>query len=287
MRFRFFVDTGEESVAKSFEQGCLACGHELQVAPARVDAVFDGDFDVGIFIGVKSAAIKHALDYIGRQWLYLDIPYSRERNGSWYKVSPCAHQPTYLFDHIKSPATRRMETTDWTINCREHHGDSILIIGASPGYHMFKGLKDCTSWVTDVVDEIRKYSSDPIIYRCKPTWTDMCHIDGTEFSNCSSIADDYSRARVVVLYGSGAAFECLREGIPCIVLGDGVTRPISSVSLRDINRPRKAGIRERFDILNKVAYFQWSLLEISNGTALPYIVYQLDVAKKIRSRLVA
>jgi hypothetical protein len=75
----------------------------------------------------------------------------------------------------------------------------------------------------------------------------------------------------MVTHGSNACFEAVCEGVPCIVLGNGVAKPISSTQLEDVDNPRLASDSEREAWLNGLSYWQWSRDEMESGECWDYV----------------
>ena len=74
-------------------------------------------------------------------------------------------------------------------------------------------------------------------------------------------------AWATVTHGSNFCFESVTSGVPCIILGDGVARPISSTRLSQIETPRLATDVERRKWLCGLSYCQWTLPEFASGQA--------------------
>ena len=75
----------------------------------------------------------------------------------------------------------------------------------------------------------------------------------------------------MVTFGSNACFDAVLQGIPSVVIGNGVAKPISSVSIGAIESPYLAKDGERAQWLHRLAYCQWSMAEMASGEAWPHI----------------
>jgi hypothetical protein len=133
----------------------------------------------------------------------------------------------------------------------------------------------------DLVGQIRRFTDRPIVYRPKPSWGGAEPIPGTKFSwsrakNFITIYDDLKGAHCLVTHGSNACFEALQAGVPSIVTGDAALRPIFSTDIAEIENPRRASMPERRQIVDNLAYCQWSLGEIAQGDAWKFLRRQLD-----------
>ncbi len=133
-------------------------------------------------------------------------------------------------------------------------------------------MKDPTAYARGIVRELRQSTERPLVYRPKPSWSDAVPIIKTTYSGPEEhIGRALTGAWVTVTHGSNACFESVLAGIPCIILGDAVAKPISSTSLGDIENPRLASDAERLAWANNLAYFQWTAAEFLSGQAWEFI----------------
>lgn len=282
LKFRFFAaDKAEEQeLGAAFAGGFKVVNYGFELASNRVEDA-DGDYDIGIFVGVKSADLRFALDYLGKPWIYCDFPYERSLIGSWYKVSVGGHQPTDLLSSANYPDDR-LKAMPWRLVENAPRGDAVLIVGASTKYHRFAGLPAPDDWALDLIARLQTLTRSPIIYRQKAQNTDLDALPGAEFSRGkTSIFDDLKRSRVVIITGSNVAFDAMTVNVPAIILGDAISRDISSTRLEEVERPRRATIEEKRKIFRNLAYCQWSLAQIRCGLAIHHIVEQIRVAKQM------
>jgi hypothetical protein len=121
------------------------------------------------------------------------------------------------------------------------------------------------------VKEIEGRTKRPIIYRPKRSWKDAVPITGSKMDKDSDLNEQLARAHCLVTHGSNACFEAMLAGVPSIILGDAVAKPISSTSVMEIEKPRLATDKERESVLAFLAYQQWTLLELMEGGAWPHI----------------
>jgi hypothetical protein len=92
-------------------------------------------------------------------------------------------------------------------------------------------------------------------------------------------------AHALITYGSNACFEAMLAGVPSIVIGDAVMRPVSSTSLAEIERPRFASEDDRLSLLSALAYCQFRLHEIAIGAGINELKSQLrEVISNISRR---
>jgi hypothetical protein len=261
----------ERILADAFRDGAVQHGDTVTIRPLTVPVEVDPSADVACMVGVKSRELFQAHWDKGVHIVYLDKGYSRHKQdgplGIWeyWRVAVDAHQPTRFLARMKKDSSR-WDKLGLEIAPTREEGEHILLAGSSGKYHAFYGLIKPTEYALKVVKRIRKNTDMPIIYRPKPSWRDAVPIDDTEYSPASEpIARPLKRAHVLVTHGSNACFEALLAGVPTIVLGDGVTKPISSIDLADIREPKIASDEERHQLACNLAWFQWTRSEMASG----------------------
>lgn len=265
----------ERLLADAVLQGAAKHGHETaEFALGETPA--PGEHDVVCMVGVKSRELFRAHQRAGTHILYADKGYCRGkgpgpvRGWEYWRVSIDSHHPTARLNReLPDYRWKRLglEILPWRTT-----GDHILLAGSSAKYHDFYGLKNPTTFARDVVREIRGITDRPIVYRPKPSWSEAVEIKKTSFSGGDqSIRDALTDAWAVVTHGSNACFEAVIYGIPCIILGEGVAKPLSSTSIGDIERPRLASDDERARWANALSFFQYTAAEFASGEAWDFL----------------
>jgi hypothetical protein len=281
MRVRFWhSDKGRETIlAEAFKTGVEMDGRDT-CDLRRLGEPFTPDCDIAVMCGVKSRDLWREHSRAAIQCIYIDKGYSRHsrpgdsREWEYWRVSVNAHQPTDKF-RPDYPTDRR-ERFEWKPQPWRASGKHILIAGSSAKYHAFYDLKEPTDWTRKLVKHIRGMTQREIVYRPKPSWKDAVPIEGTRFSGGSeSITEALKDCHVLLTHGSNACFEAMLAGVPTIVLGNAVAKPISSTSVTDIEKPRMAVMKEREALLAFLSYQQWTLLEFHDGLAWPIIRRQI------------
>lgn len=267
MRVAFFASekAREQSLGRAFCDGLAAHGDRGRVVP---NDTLVADADVAVMVGVKSARIWRANRDAGRTCVMLDKGYVRDRlPGSpvwkYWRVSVNAHHPTGTLMDVARPHDRLdalgLEMKPWS------EGGHVVIAGSSAKYHAFHGLPHPTTYARRIVAEL---AGREIVYRPKPSWREAVPIRGARYSTRpEGLEDALAGAGALVTHGSNACFEAVLAGVPCIVLGDAVARPISSTSLDDIEAPCLATDDERRQWLANLAYAQWTMAEFASGEA--------------------
>ena len=271
MRLGFYAT--DKSSDSALIAALLCAGFDVDIIEDRSSMPLA---DVYCFVGVKRADLARRLTAAGKLWLYWDKAYNR-RWPEWWRVTLCAQQPTrYLMD-IKQSGNRAA-AQGWirARHPRRADGGHIVLAGSSAKYHDFVNhdYRDPTEYATCLVYEIQARSSRRIVYRPKPSWKAAVPVDGAEYSARHTTGDIHQSligAHVLITHGSSTCFDALLAGVPSIILGDGALKSISSVSLDDIENPRRASDDECWQLLANLAYCQWSLNEIAAGLANDYL----------------
>ncbi|MHB1086130.1 MAG: hypothetical protein ACYCZ0_00085 [Minisyncoccota bacterium] len=260
-------------MADAFIHGVQAHGDEGVIWMLNGEPQVAADCEVACMVGVKSRELFRANWRAGVHTVLLDKGYNRGkasgpvRGWEYWRVAVDAHHPTAHLMSVNHPSDRA-EKLEIDLQPWREAGDHILIAGSSAKYHAFYGLKEPTTFVKDVVRELRAITDRPIVYRPKPSWRDAVQLRKARYSGASeSIADVLANAWATVTHGSNACFESVVAGVPCIILGEGVAKPLSSTSVQDINAPRLASEADRLQWINNLSYRQWTQAEMYSGEA--------------------
>lgn len=284
MRICFYASdkAREQLLADAFLMGARAHGHTTEVRALGEDVSVEG-FEVAVFVGVKSRALVRRIGQTGAHYCYLDKGYSRHKSrgprAGWeyWRVAIDAHHPTSRLAAQRSPDDR-LKAIGWEMKPwrKATTNGSIVIAGSSLKYHDFYDLPHPTVWAKDRVREIALLTQRPMVYRPKPSWRDATPILKTRFSALpETLTTVLDTAHVLVTHGSNSCFEAIMEGVPCIVLGDGVAKPLSSTDISRIETPHIASDEERRQWAANLAWWQWTEGEFASGVAWEFIGRQL------------
>lgn len=265
----------EEALAAAFLSGAARHGCETAAIPLG-DESEAMRFDVLAMVGVKSRERFHDYRAAGKHVVLLDKGYSRHhrpgaRTWEFWRLAIDAHQPTAAVATLDCP-TDRLEAVGWEPKPWRTQGSHVVLAGSSEKYHAFHGIDHPTRFARKVVTGLRKSTERAITYRPKPSWHDAVPIRKAHFSQSpETLAFLLESAWALVTHGSNACFDALMAGVPSIVLGDAVARPISSTSLDDIESPRLATDAEKRRWLANLAYWQWTEDEYRSGEAWAFL----------------
>jgi hypothetical protein len=294
MKFAFYISTGksrEAPLRDAWVAGCKVTGDELVVLPNSVAEPVPAD--VAVMVGLKSIDFRFKCQALGQRVLTFDKGYDRKED--WWRVSIDTHQPTPYLMTLKRPDDR-MRAAGWSLMpWRVSNPDSpVIIAGGGRKYYDAHDLAEPVAYIGSIVEAIRAAGCRrKIWYRPKPSMADVIPVRDTVLSRHKSIyqilgghaAGSGDGAHALITYGSNACFEAMLAGVPSIVIGDAVMRPVSSTSLAEIERPRFASEDDRLSLLSTLAYCQFRLHEIAIGAGINELKTQLrEVISNISRR---
>ena len=152
---------------------------------------------------------------------------------------------------------------------------NVLLFCQNPSDASLLGL-DILQWVMTTVKHLKKVTDRKIVIRNHPLSKSsitemfdlMYKIDKVSFS-VDSLEKDLSNAHCAVSYTSGASIDALMYGVPVITPSPyNFLYGISSHDIEEVENPR---LGDRQNLLNKLAYTQWSVEEIIKGKPLEHL----------------
>lgn len=263
----------EQELAKAFLAGARVHGWTVEQRDLCADPQIEPGTTAVAMVGVKSKRLFAATKAAGAVPVMFDKGYVRARRADvrvwdYWRISVGAHHPTRSLMATKMPRDR-LDALGLRVLAWRTRGYAVVIAGSSAKYHDFYGLPDPETYYTGLVQQLREITDMPVIYRPKPSYREAQPISDARFSDRGeNIIATLQGAWALVTHGSNACFEAALHGIPSIVLGDGVAKPISSTRLEDVIEP-KLGKREQW--LANLAYRQWTEAEMRSGEAFNYV----------------
>lgn len=263
----------EQRLADAFLMGARRHGHQTRIYDLR-DKTTLVAADVVCMCGVKSRELYQLYRNADVAVVYLDKGYARQRRPDgkgweYWRFSVNAHQPTRRLAALAMPDDRwkalGLERKPWRTS-----GVHVVFAGSSQKYHDFHAMRGATDYARRIVRQIVT-SGRPVIYRPKPSWDEAVPVPYSTMPEGQSLSEALDGAWALVTHGSSACFEAVLEGVPCVILGDAIARPISSTDIADLAAPRRARPREVAQWLANLAYFQWTLEEMAKGAAWDFI----------------
>lgn len=295
MKFLFPTKQREYSMhlCDAIKTGLEMFGHTVDIVGRdTVDKEMISKYDFTFLFTITTHWLRDMVIEAGGSYIYMDKGYCRNRRlrepDAFIRISPNAWQPLKHLDKFaninnrwkkvmkipvrkildKNGKVKHRETLEPKRTKREDEGCYILYAGSSNKYHTFMDLDEPSTYAENIVQELRKYTDRPVIYRPKPSWDDRKPIPQTIYMGGRKTKfhtllkkDVYA----LVTHSSNAALEANLYGIPTIVLGEGIARPISSTKIEDINNLYRPTIEEKHSLGRSLSYFQWKIEEIKDG----------------------
>ena len=280
----------------SFKHGFEKFGHTVDLfnrENVTKDLIKKYDYTC-LYTARKTKKVIKKIKKVGGSYIYFDRGYCRikgvslENPSAYIRISFNGWQPLKHLHKFEKKSDRWSKVCEQKIrrpqphhknqSCitlspqptkQEHEGSYILFAGSSEKYHESHGLGDPETYAVNVFNKLREHTDRPIIYRPKPSWSGKKPIPQTIYQGDAALSypvlldkDIYT----VVTHTSNASLEANFYGIPTIVLGDAITKPLSSTKIEEINNIYRPSVGEKYKLGRALSYFQWTLAEIKNGT---------------------
>lgn len=261
----------ERILADAFRDGVRAHGDEIELR-ALQPTVEVANCDVAVMVGVKSRELFRAHWQAGAHTIMIDKGYIRHsakgpvKIWEYWRCAVDAHHPTATLMKTARPFDR-LEQLHIPLKPWRKTGSHIVMAGSSAKYHEFYGMKEPTNYAIKLTRHLKSITGRTIVYRPKPSWHEAVPVEGTVFSQGGQIEDVLKDAWALVTHGSNACWEAVVQGIPCIVLGDAVAKPISSQAVEEIENPLMVTPSVRAQWMANLAYCQWTQQEFASGEA--------------------
>ena len=148
-------------------------------------------------------------------------------------------------------------------------GNHILICGQVPWDTSVQHI-DYKTWCQFIVNEIRRYSERPIIFRPHPLAGDNFYesLTGVTISNKKTLKEDLENCWAAVGYNSNSLVEVIIEGIPIFAWNNGSMAWFVSNKIVDLEHPE---LYDRQQWAYDLAYSQWTLNEMQEGKAWQHL----------------
>jgi hypothetical protein len=221
---------------------------------------------IAVFYGFIGNLPKIMADYraAGLHAVYIDLGYwSRHKTNRWdgyHKISVNGRHPTPYFMNRRHDAARAsslgIKIRPWS------SGSHILIAGMSGRSAETEGFQP-EEWECAAIDDLRRYTSRPIVYRPKPSWKEAKPIQGVGYSaRLKPIDSVLNNCHAVVTHHSNVAVDGLIGGVPAFCW-HGVAASKSLQDLSKIEAPYRPEGRE--DWAAAIAWTQFDPIEMRAG----------------------
>lgn len=152
----------------------------------------------------------------------------------------------------------------------KNDGEYILLCGQKSGDAQHE-IKDIARWARETAARIHEHTDVPIVWRPHPRQEDTPAPPGTTTHLPSEVSLEKSLAgaKVLITHNSTAAYAAFVQSIPVVCDRSAAYADVANVDLGPgiFDRPDPEKIQA---FLNRVAYAQWNLSELSDGTALSF-----------------
>lgn len=268
----FFAPQNKRSkiVAQAMSAGLNRLGvpHDLRSSlTVRTGHDYSIALHYGLAQGLRQIFRKQKED---RRAIYIDLGYwgrrKRTRFDGFHKVVLNDRHPTAYFQNIRHPSDRfhqfRIPVKSW-----RKAGRHILVAGMSNKAAAEEGFQP-HQWERETINELRKLTDRPIVYRPKPNWDGARPISGSLWGKSQTLEQSLQNCHAVVAHHSNVAVDALLAGVPCIC-PFGIASPLSGKSLDQIEDPPTPSNRSQWAA--DVAYTQWSIDEMERGDVWRYL----------------
>ena len=135
---------------------------------------------------------------------------------------------------------------------------------------------DMLQWIMATVKHLMKRTNRKIVIRNHPLskvsvkemFDSFYNMKQVEFSD-NSLEKDFAGAHCSIAYTSGASIDSIMAGVPVITPSPyNFVYDISSHDLEQVETPK---LGDRQELLNKLAYTQWSVEDIIEGKPLKHL----------------
>lgn len=279
----------EHMLAKALEIGAINHGDTLEIRrtsdygedPNGDDRRYAGpspDTEVACCFGVKGASKQILGDHAmaGIPTLYFDKGFTRAGGEGGHTLYSricinATHPLAYMMLSAKPDDRWRQLKLKLGKRGRAQAGH-VLYCGSSQKYHEFHGIGEATDFAYKVFRRLRKQTERHLVYRPKPSWHDAVPIAGVSMSyGGTSLEDALRGCHCLVTHGSSAAMEAIIAGVPAIVLGPSIARPVAEVAIDQVENPKWADDAARLAWASNMAYCQWTADELRSGEAWAHL----------------
>lgn len=165
----------------------------------------------------------------------------------------------------------------------KNSGENILICGQHTKSEQWKELPDAEIWLRTLVENIKKYSNRPIVFRPHPRDHNWCEnfknlgivikipqkISGTYDS--FDHENDFNNAWCVINPSSNTGVQAAIGGIPVFTEKSSLAYPVSMKNLEKIESPIQPDREQWFE---ELCHTEWTLEEIAAGIPLSRLLEQ-------------
>lgn len=242
----------------------FALGSDCRIIRTE-DFVYEDSTDPIILRGILKYKIMKQCWADGRTFYYMDSGYFGNQPSSYnpngWKLYHRIVKNNLQHEEIIPRPADRWESLKLPIDNWKKGGRSILIAAPDEKPCKFYGVsKD--QWVEETIATLKKYTDRPIIVRDRA----KSRLQRVVHNTLKQALDDDVHA--LVTFNSVAATESVLYGYPAFTLAPcNAASPVSSQDLSQIENPYYPDKDKVFDWACHLAYGQFHISELKNGTA--------------------
>ena len=272
MKFSLFTHNGalnSKPVFEAFAQGVSTLGHE--VTYNNLDA------DVAVIWSVlwhgRMSANKHVWDHFKKQnkkVIVLEV--GALFRGTTWKVGIDGINGDAVFPDGNNKSDRAeqlgLKLKPWNTD-----GSKIVICTQHDKSQQWEGMPPIQQFVSDMIRGVQMWTDREIVVRPHPRC--KIKIPGIEVQTPKQIPGTYDDfdlqfedVYALINWSSNPATQAVMNGIPVFTGQSSLAWDMSMKSLTNINNPL---MPDREQWLNNLAYTEWSVPEISQGTPIKHL----------------
>jgi hypothetical protein len=240
------------------------------------------DTDVACAFGVKGKSRQIIEDHcaLGIATLYFDKGYSRDKGEGGHtlysRISVNAADPLAYMMLKKRKPDRWTKLGLRMLERKPAPGGHVLVCCSSDKYCGFHDLGSAHEHAQKLVSHLRKITERHLVYRPKPSQKGVRPVGGASLSHKQSIGEALRGAHCVVTHGTTAAMDAILAGIPAVVLGGSIARPIAETDIEKVDDPFWPSIDKRLAWAAAMAYCQWTADELRSGEAWTHLKAEIQ-----------
>tara|TARA_E500000081_G_C6139606_1_gene359366 strand:- start:101 stop:931 length:831 start_codon:yes stop_codon:yes gene_type:complete len=276
VKFSLFTHNGalnSKPVFEAFAQGVSTLGHEV--------VYNDLDADVAVIWSVlwhgRMSANKNVWDHFKKQnkkVIVLEV--GALFRGTTWKVGIDGINRDAIFPDGNNNSDRAeqlgLKLKPWNTN-----GSKIIICTQHDKSQQWEGMPPIQQFVVDMIRGVQMWTDKEIVVRPHPRC--KLNIPGIEVQAPKQIPGTYDDfdlqfedVYAVINWSSNPATQAVMNGIPVFTGQSSLAWDMSIKSLTNINNPL---LPDREQWLNNLAYTEWSVPEISQGTPIKHLTSKL------------
>lgn len=206
--------------------------------------------------------------YEGKPRILIDKGYARK---GFMRVTVNEFHPLKWLETADPPADRLLQTGWDPIPYSTVSGDHILLDALSGKYcHWMK--MDRYAWINDTIRAIRAETDRPILFRPRPSHNPPPPVPEGTILDIGPLGESLAKSHVVVSHGGNLGCDAVIAGRSHIALGPS---PALCLSTTTVKKGFVPSDKERHRWMKALAYCQYSMDEIADGTMWKWVRAQL------------